>query len=104
MKSDVKVCPSSFSMITLFFFCLFIFFPTLKRMRHTLTDCVFQMKQHFTCVEHSRHNCSLWGSESPYDVNEHEHDSLSSMWCTLMKNKVVNHFVFEESTMTGDMF
>jgi len=40
-----------------------------------------------------------------HDPTEHEHDLLKvSVWCALMKNKVISLLCFEEPTMNGDNF
>jgi hypothetical protein len=57
------------------------------------------------CVTVNRHNCYTEGSYSPHDVTEHEYESpMVNVLCTLMKNKVMSPFYFEEPTGTSDTF
>jgi hypothetical protein len=49
------------------------------------------------CGTVNKHNYCV-GSKNPHNITENEHDSPKvNVWCTLMKNKVINPLFIEES-------
>jgi hypothetical protein len=45
----------------------------------------------------------VWNTQqaNPHGIAEHEHDSpKTSLWCALMKDKVIGSFLFEDCMVT----
>jgi len=70
MKTDLKLCTTSFSVVTLPLFSAWSRLSSRymhtalrqqKRMSPTLTDCVFLIKKHFMCVEQSTGTTVMYG-------------------------------------------
>jgi transposase len=50
----------------------------------------------------NRHNCRIWGSESPHAVREYERDSPKlNVWCALSRHEVIGPFFFQEKTVNS---
>lgn len=50
-------------------------------------NCFFNEETFYICGTVDRHNCKVWGSEYPYEVNEYEcHSPKVKMWYAVMKN------------------
>jgi len=71
-----------------------------------LLRTAFVSRSNVSCVWNSQQTqLSCRRSEHPYDVTEHERDSLKvNVCCALMKNKVIIPFFSTETTVTGDNF
>jgi hypothetical protein len=99
MKANIKLCTSSFSVVTLPFcsHSVKITFPTLKRMRPTLIDCLFLMKQHLMYVKESRGTIAMVGEVKILVVlqNMSVIHWRSLYMVSLMKNYVTSPFVSE---------
>jgi hypothetical protein len=54
------------------------------------------------CGVVNRHNCRIWGSESPHAVREYERDSPKlNVWCALPRHEVIGPFFFQEKTVNS---
>jgi hypothetical protein len=50
----------------------------------------------------NRHNCRIWGSESPHAVREYERDGPKvNVWCALSCHEVSGPFFFQEKTVNS---
>lgn len=53
----------------------------------------------------NRHNCRIWGSQQPNNVQEHVRDSPKlNVWCGLLYDKVIGPFFFAEKTINGIVY
>ena len=60
------------------------------------------MNQPFTCVGVNRHNCCIWGSENPHQVNEYERDTPKlNVWLGLHKHGVISPFFLHGAYSDG---
>jgi len=63
------------------------------------------MKQHFTCPEQSTGTTVMYVEVKILMMLLHTYDSLKvTLWCILMKNKIISPFFLQEAVVTGDTF
>jgi hypothetical protein len=52
------------------------------------------------CGMVNKHNCRIWGSESPHAVRKYERDSPKlNVWCTFPRHEVSGPFFFQGKTI-----
>jgi hypothetical protein len=104
MKADIKLCTSSFSVVTLpvtFLLSQDHHLSCIEEERPTSTGCV-SWWSNISCMWNSRQaNLTCLAKWKTSYVTEYEHDSpKANVHYTLVKNKVKSHFFFEEPMMT----
>ncbi|KAJ4430294.1 hypothetical protein ANN_22507 [Periplaneta americana] len=71
-----------------------------------LEEVVFSDEATFhLCSKVNRHNYSIWGSEKPRAIMEHQRDTENvNVWIGLMHNAIIGLFFFLEKTVTGHSY
>ncbi|KAJ4432470.1 hypothetical protein ANN_21089 [Periplaneta americana] len=53
----------------------------------------------------NKHNCRVWGTQTPHRITEHESDSPKvNVFCALSQRKLYGPFFFIEATVTGHSY